>query len=318
MFLGYNFSMLRRIFAWKYIVAVIAIIGFSVYVSHEDQKTRDQYEKRCTQLSARPITPAAHSEDCDKGADNAARHLPRWYRMFGWPEGITAWAILLTLFAIVEQTSATKDATNAAYGSLTFAEAQFELMKAKERARLDLNVERNDLEVEVAGEHILHLTSTLSIRNVGESKAFVGVLRGILATNLSNQPLEDVGVAMLDLPDRVLEPNKPPIAGKAYCFPEPTALTFAECLENGTYSLHFVGFIEYETMGLWWRKEFGYDWKILNRDSGLGGLYGLSDPYPNSPRPARDRIAYGYWSPNEEKEKPEYPISEPQRENQAN
>jgi len=300
--------------AWKYIVAVVAIVGFSVYVSHQDQKTRDQYEQKCAQLNAGSITPAAHNEDCDKGADNAARNLPRWHRMFGWPEGITVWAILLTLFAIAEQTSATKDATNAAYGSLTFAEAQFELMKEKDRAKLDLNVARDDLEVGVEGEHLLHLISTLSIRNVGESKAFIGVIRGVLVSGLGSEPLGDIGHATLDLPDRVLEPNKTPLVTKAYCFPEATASTFAECLEQGTYSLHFFGFVEYETMGLWWRKEFGYTWNNIARDSGLGGALGLSDPYPNSPMPARDRIVYGYWSISEEKDRPEYPISKPQRE----
>jgi hypothetical protein len=306
--------MLRQILAWKYIVTVVAIIGFSVYVSHEEQKNRDQYEQKCAQLNARPATPAAHNEDCDKGADNAARHLPRWYRMFGWPEGITAWAILLTLFAIAEQTSATKDATSAAYRSLVFAQAQFELMKEKDRAKLDVSVDQNDLEVGVEGENLLHLTSTLLVRNVGESKAFINVIRGVLVNKLGNEPLGEVGYAALDVPDRVLELSKTPLATKAYCFPETTAPTFAECLEQGTYTLHFFGFVEYETMGLWWRKEFGYKWKVLDRHSSLMGLLGLKDPFPNSPRPPKDRIIYGYWSINGEKDKPEYPISKPKEE----
>lgn len=105
--------MIRRIASWKYGIAVAIVVGLSIYVSHQDQKTREQYEQKCTQLNAGTAPPASHTEDCDQGADNAARHLPRWYRMFGWPEGITAWAILLTLFTVAEQTNATRTAAEA-------------------------------------------------------------------------------------------------------------------------------------------------------------------------------------------------------------
>jgi hypothetical protein len=100
--------MLKRIASWKYGIPVLIILGGCVYVSHQDQRTRDQYEQKCNQLNASTVPPSAHQEDCDKGAENAARHLPRWFRIFSWPEGITTWAILLTLFAIAEQTSQTR------------------------------------------------------------------------------------------------------------------------------------------------------------------------------------------------------------------
>jgi hypothetical protein len=182
-------------------------------------------------------------------------------------------------------------------------------MREKERARLELNVERTNLEIEVAGKDLVHLIAIVSVRNIGESKAFIGRTSATLITKLRNEPLGDIDYSPLDLPEQFIEPDKPPVVVKVYCFPTSTTATFAECLEGGTFTLHFFGFIEYETLGLWRRKEFGYDWNVLDRHSGLAGLYGLSDPYPNSPRPDRERITYGYWSANEEKEKPEYPIS---------
>lgn len=106
--------MLKRILLWKYLIAVGTILGFCVYITQQDQKTRDQYEQKCSQLNAGAMPPSGHYEDCDKGAENAAGHLPRWYRIFGWPEGITTWAILLTLLALAEQTSQTKVAAQAA------------------------------------------------------------------------------------------------------------------------------------------------------------------------------------------------------------
>jgi hypothetical protein len=139
-------DMLRRILAWKYIVAVVVILGFSVYVSHEDQKTRDQYEQKCTPLNATAISLASHSEDCDIGADNAARHLPRWYRVFGWPEGITTWAILLTLLALAEQTSQTRIAAEATRDAAKAALLNAEAVISAERGRLMMQIEKKPLQ----------------------------------------------------------------------------------------------------------------------------------------------------------------------------
>jgi hypothetical protein len=183
-------------------------------------------------------------------------------------------------------------------------------MREKERARLELNVQRTNLDVEVAGDDLVHLIATISVRNIGASKAFIGRTSGTLITRLRNEALGDSDdYSPLEFPEQVIAPDQSPVPIRVYCFPSTTAQTFAECLEEGTFNLHFFGFIEYETLGFWRRKEFGYDWKVLDRHSGLGGLYGLTDFYPNSPRPAKDRITYGYWQPNEERDKPEYPIS---------
>jgi hypothetical protein len=101
----------------------------------------------------------------------------------------------------------------------------------------------------------------------------------------------------------------PPLRSKFIAFHPVRLWIFAERLEEGTFSLHFFGFIEYETLGLRRTKPLGYDWKVVDRDSVLGGLYGLDDPYPNSSMPAIDRITYGYWQPNEDRDIPEYAAS---------
>jgi hypothetical protein len=133
----------------------------------------------------------------------------------------------------------------------------------------------------------------------------------MLITKTPDEPMaEPDDYSAFDLPDQFIDPNQPNVPVKVYLFPSDSSTqNFAEGLEQGVFSMHLFGFIEYETLGLRWRKDFGYDWKGVDRSSGLGGLYGLSDPYPNSPMPAKDRITYGYWCANEEKDKPEYPIS---------
>lgn len=116
------------------------ILGCSVYVSREDQKTRDRYQQKCDQLNASVVPPARHYEDCDKGADAAARHLPRWYRVFSWPEGITTWAILLTLLVIADQTAQTRRAADATKDAAQAALKQAEIQIAGLRQWLDVRV----------------------------------------------------------------------------------------------------------------------------------------------------------------------------------
>jgi hypothetical protein len=307
---------------WKRLLilagVVLIVAGIVVAVYYQQRNAIGQgYDIKCIQ--DRQPTSAATSLICvirSKQNTEQGHASSRWWNvLLAWPEGITAWLLMLTLGAIVWQAwetrkaaAAAADSANAAYGSVTFAEAQLRLMIDKERARLDLNVERTSLEVEVDGEH-LHLIATISVRNIGASKAFIRRTSGTLIAKLRNESLDSEGYSPLGLPEQFIDPDKAFVPIKVYCFPTAATTTFAECLEEGTFSLHFFGFIEYETLGLCRRKEFGYDWNILDRNSGLGGLYGLSDPYPNSPRPARDRITYGYWQPNEERDKPEYPIS---------
>jgi hypothetical protein len=121
--------MLKRLASWKYGITIAVILGCSIYVSHQDQKIRDRYEQKCAQLNASTISPAPHQEDCEKGAENAARHLPHWYRVFGWPEGITTWAILLTLLVIADQTAQTRRAADATRDSVEAAKRQADLME---------------------------------------------------------------------------------------------------------------------------------------------------------------------------------------------
>jgi hypothetical protein len=310
--------MLKRLLQQFWWVAVgLAVLWVVAFVAKKEHTASVKYERdreaRCVEWSSTP----AEQEKCKHERDSRDNYLPWEYVLIAWPEGITTWALLATLAVIAVQTYQTRrsadaaaEAANAAYGSVTFAEAQWKLMVEEKRARLDLSVQPTELDVVVAGEDLVHLIATISVRNIGASKAFIGRASGALITKLRNEALGGYDdCSPLDLSEKAIAPDQPAVAIKIYCFPTATAQTFAECLEEGTFNLHFFGFIEYETLGFWRRKEFGYEWDILGRDSGLGELYGLSDPYPNSPRPARDRITYGYWRLNEEIDRPEYPMS---------
>jgi len=207
---------------------------------------------------------------------------------------------------------AAAESANAAYGSVTFAEAQWDLAREKERARLDLDAQRVSMEIESEGTTLRHLIATLKMRNIGASRAFIRRSHGVLITKAPDAGLEESGDVPLSLPDHFLDPSTSAIEVPVYLFPHETDIqSFAESLEQSKCSLYLFGFIEYETLGLHWRREFEYEWLSLAL-SPLGALMGMDDPPDQSPK---DRILYGYWSPSQ-RDRPEYPISSEQPKNQ--
>lgn len=301
---------------WGTAVLAIAVI---VAMAGQYEKARRKYQRECqSEVSRIFATHPTNNQASPNECKDAKEYMPWGYILISWPDGVTVWALLATLGTIIYQSyqtrrsaDATAESANAAYGSLTFMEAQFELTKERERARLELNVENTNLEVEVAGEDLVHLIATISVKNIGASKAFIKRTSGTLITRLRNEsPGDSDDYSPLDIPEKAIAPDRDPIPIRVYCFPTSTARTFAECLEEGTFALYFFGFIEYETLGFGRRIEFEYEWRIVDRNDSLGGILGLSDPYPNSPRSARDRIVYGYWRANKESSGEEHLITD--------
>ena len=215
--------MLRRIHAWKYPIAVIVVLGCSVFVAHKDQKTRDQYEEKCEQLNARPGTPATHNENCDKGAENAARHLPRWYRIFGWPEGITTWAILLTLLAVGEQTGHTRVAAEATRESAQAALLNAQAVINAERAWIAVRVVPEFDPIpgahETVGEHNQRVLKSVLANKEGQQTFVISCL------NQGRTPARIIGGSFthryIDLPDNLPVPAN--YSGPIF-LPDPTLI----------------------------------------------------------------------------------------------
>lgn len=162
----------------KYWIAVVIVFGLCVFVSREDQEARQQYEEKCNEFNARAATPPDRHEDCDEGAENAARHLPRWYRVFSWPEGITTWGILLTLLAIAEQTHHTGRAADASLQAIRVSSRQTEHLIASERAWVLGEVIPNEFASVLSDTNIRGIMTTglsikLRLRNEGRSPAWV-------------------------------------------------------------------------------------------------------------------------------------------------
>lgn len=130
----------------KYVAIFAVIFGVTVFVSVEN--------RRDAQRAAQPInastSPSAHDDHPQENAKKSEPASPRWFGFFNWPEGITAWAIFLTLFAIAEQTKQTKKAAEAALISANAASAQIGEMRSQAgilRRQIELMKEQSDLMV---------------------------------------------------------------------------------------------------------------------------------------------------------------------------
>lgn len=178
--------MLRQMALRRYGIAVVLILGCCIYVSHQDQKTRDQYEQKCSQLNASSVPRSGHHEDCDEGAENAARHLPPWYRIFGWPEGITTWAILLTLLVIANQTRETAKAAEATQIAVHTADKSLALQEdtAKRQLRAYMVMRNSRLIIHEDG----FVEAKMELANCGQTPAYD--LRGATLCRFTTYPIQ--------------------------------------------------------------------------------------------------------------------------------
>ncbi len=248
---------------------MVLIAGAVTAVTYKDQQIRVKYKRECqehmAEVAADGGDPLSSADDCKNPED----YMPWWDVLVAWPEGITTWAILLTLGAISWQafearkaTAVAQDAVNAAYGSLAYAEAQFELMKEKERPRLNLRpaewkIERNGQDWQIAG--------TVEIKNIGAGRAFNMECRGELIVLPTEQapPDPDEWSGFILLPEDYIDPSPVPVkaefracAGEG-SLPDDLDVFIADALAR-RLKIYIVGFIEYQGLGMKWRRPFRY------------------------------------------------------------
>ncbi len=120
---------------WKYVLAFVVVFGLTVFVSYQTQQIAEQ--------DARQTAPTTNGAAAPNPQNNQALEIPKipkqntpfwlhfFFQLFTWPEGVTAWAILLTLFAIAEQTQQTRKAAEAASISAEASNAQIQVMQTQ-------------------------------------------------------------------------------------------------------------------------------------------------------------------------------------------
>lgn len=283
---------------------LVAIGALASLLGHNHRAASEGYNIQCVQPSQ--PTGATTSLSCTvnpSGDTEKSESKFQWlYDLAAWPEGITAWLLALTLIAIAWQAWETSNAAIAAVESARASFAQLELMKEKERARLGIDYSNGaSLNVTSGGEVVRSVHSAIRVRNIGASRAFITRTYGEMVIKESAMPLKRGGDEdhPLSLPETFLDFT--PVEVAIYHMVRGITISPDE-LSQGKFSIHMVGFIEYVTLGMKWRKPFGYDWQTH--------LDGIED----SANPSIKRMV-GTWWPNADWDKEEYPVDNSQSPN---
>jgi hypothetical protein len=293
-----------------WIIGVGAVGGAIVFVARQQHRASEEYEavreKRCA--SNFPLD-REKQDTCMHDRDSSGDYLPWGYALLTWPEGVTAWAIIATGFVIAWQSNetrkaaaATADSANAAYGSVRLAEAQWELTRNKERARIQIKTV-NGLRVENVGGEIWHLRGTIQIRNLGPSRAYIK--RG--ATHLfvgesseETRPEVDRWNSM-GLDEDFVDPHSaatPPTTTSAFFFGlgDAPLSDYSTEIYEGRFPVNLYGVVEYETLGISYHRDFSYTWLGDKNPGNFGAALAMAPEAEND----EERICFGFWRQDEE------------------
>jgi hypothetical protein len=291
-------------------LAVAVVTGAIVLVTYEGHEASRKYQRDC-QNRVPAISPprneySAHSQD---ECQDPKKYMPWWYVLIAWPDGIAVWAVLATLGAIIWQSNetrraadATADSANAAYGSVTFAEAQWNLMREKERARLEIKTV-DGLNLERVEGGFWHLKATIRIRNLGATRAYIRRGAGELFVCKSREetkPELDTWNS-LGLDEDFIDPYSGKIFAvtRSFYFFAPDDATleeYATGVYEGRFPAHLYGVVEYETLGIRYRRNFGYSWRSNGNPENIGArMFGTTSAANDE-----ERISFGYWREDED------------------
>lgn len=292
----------------KYLVLFAFFLGMAIFVARQDERASQESAQKAKNLANAAIAAKPDANHPQQNVPDTERHTPGWYGFFRWPSGTTTWAIILTLLAVAEQAKYTAKTAKAAQESAEVArlnaqaaERQLELMRAESRARLEVRPGY----IEVIGEEgdsCWQLHTHIRLRNVGKSSAYIIRCMGEFYCDDSLETKSFNGYT-LDPLSAVIEPSATLIcgaAGTAFVEFDRPIKDVAEAIARTEIFLIFRGFVEYETQGTKWHRDFWYVW--INNDRARES--GFTFP-PNIIERMRD----GSWEVDPEQKNSEYEIS---------
>jgi hypothetical protein len=220
------------------IVLLCIFLPFAVPAMPQQQKPPGQQDARKSQrdtkqadVPAAPITNNQATAYYEQPRENKPQG---WHKLVTWPEGITAWAILFTLGAIIWQAVETRKAAIAARDSInTFI--------SKERARLRIEVE--PLNYEWPKEVSLGPPIDFKLCYNGTTEAFIKISEVWCDISDSKEPCPGKISSILDIP-KVITKDTVLKEQKALIWPSLSGDTLQE-VKDGKSFVHFYGFVRY-------------------------------------------------------------------------
>jgi hypothetical protein len=161
-----------------------------------------------------------------------------------------------------------------------------------------------------------YIRGTIRVRNIGPSRAYIVRTNAELVVSRPDEPLPKFNEhRVIRFPDQIIDASDTFLDVPVCFFPyivtdanrHETMLIrhLAEDLYESRKIIRSYGFIEYETMGIVWRRNFGYVWNSINtRES----------PVPeflvDGPMTDEQRVTNGFWDSDPEKDRPEQEVTD--------
>jgi hypothetical protein len=263
---------------------VLAVITFTVPAASGKKKPAIIPNPPQSQHAVTPAAPITNNYYQQKGEEKPQG----WWSLVSWPEGITTWAVLLTLGAITWQAWETRKAAVAALDNIT-------MLKTKERARLAVAIEMEDF-VEpnkwpIKDLFDLEVTFRISVENQGLTKAFeVAVFGAVMVTEQMFPPqLAEAEVYFISDIPRVMPQESTRYAGEIRNTKSFPKLDDAENISNGKAYMHLFGYVLYtDVFGERHKQPFRWLW-VPHEEEMEGQLedFGMWLPAPTTDEEAK-------------------------------
>lgn len=238
---------------WKYLAVLLFLAVATIFVARQDERAAQQRNHESAHTNHSLFTCVANPEQSQSNAKDAERDCSSWFGFFRWPNGTTTWAILLTLWALVEQTRETKRATDS--------------QREKDRARLIFTGFRNNESLGDEDVREAYWSFSILLKQYGPTKAFNVRGLGTVTVKPADEPRPTRSrkkmTRLHDIPSIAGE-----AAGNNSVLIEPTigfaAINDADMakVNSGELCVHFFGFIEYDDVfGSKHTTRFRYIWQ---------------------------------------------------------
>ncbi|HZP04586.1 MAG TPA: hypothetical protein VFB43_06770 [Terracidiphilus sp.] len=226
-------------------ILIIAVLCMSRYA--ENRKAERQNNAQGSSPST-VISPNGNGQGTQNA--NEPHQYPRWIDTFAWPDGVTAWALLLTLIIIGWRSIETRDAAEAANRGL-------EISKTKERAKLLLKIEPINPQIGAVPQVQMRIT------NVGESSAIMGMaIAGLHLLDSENLDGVELGYNWLKIDHASLKKDESS-EETIWWANNPLWRYSKEDIEGDNAAIiHIHGTIVFkDAFEDWWKRKIHYIWR---------------------------------------------------------
>jgi hypothetical protein len=238
---------------YLWIPFALAVVAAVVLMARDD-KNYDTgshgYDIKCVQSSEPSPTAASLSCTIDpkQNADQSQASPQWWHKLLAWPDGVTAWLLLLTLGAITWQSWETRKAAQSANRGI-------EVTKTKERAKLLLSPRALNPVVGVIP------SATLLVKNVGESSAHIRMaIAGLHICDSESLPRHGSGYYEMKIGYSLLESRES--CEEIVWWPEHHFERYTEAVADGKAFVHLHGMIRFnDAFDDSWGINFHFIWR---------------------------------------------------------